>query len=69
MLGKRKSGVVKWFDLKKKFGFITDDDTGEDCFVHKSELKGVTGLVTGEKVTFDMIETLKGRKALKVELA
>lgn len=54
------SGVVKWFDQAKGFGFVTREDNGEDVFIHISEAErcGFSGLVKDQKITF---ETEKGR--------
>jgi len=63
-------GTVKWFDPKKGFGFIASED-GIDIFVHKS---GVTysgyrkDLEEGLKVTFEVEETPKGKRAIKVQV-
>ncbi len=52
------SGIVKFFNSEKGFGFITDDATKKDIFVHFSAINsdGYKTLEEGQKVTFD-IET------------
>ena len=48
-------GIVKWFNAEKGFGFITDDNGGEDVFVHFSSITGdgFKTLTEGQKVSFD----------------
>ena len=50
------NGTVKWFNAEKGFGFITNDESGEDVFVHFSAIQadGYKSLREGQKVTFDM---------------
>lgn len=49
------NGTVKWFNAQKGFGFITDDATGKDVFVHFSAIMvdGFKTLEEGQKVNFD----------------
>ena len=59
-------GTVKFFNMRKNFGFITGDD-GKDYFVHASGLTEGTSLDEGDKVSFEVIEGDKGEKAEKVK--
>ena len=64
------SGKVKWFDNKKGFGFIAQDE-GKDVFVHHSSIvgKGFKTLTEGEDVVFDVVPGEKGLKAQNVQRA
>ena len=63
------TGVVKWFDNERGYGFISAND-GQDVFVHHSQVKEKThnkDLHEGESVNFDMRETAKGLSAINVQ--
>lgn len=66
--GPRMTGVVKWFNPTKGFGFITPDNPGLDVFVHQSEIQlpGFRSLAQGEPVEYQLYDGQKGPKALKV---
>jgi len=61
------TGTVKFFNQAKGFGFITDDDTGEDVFVHISALNGLT-LTEGAKVNYVEVEGKRGKQASDINL-
>ena len=60
-------GTVKWFNAKKGFGFISDQD-GNDVFVHFSALQmdGFKVLDEGDQVEFEVIDGEKGPQAANV---
>ena len=65
------SGVVKWFNGDKGFGFIVPDDGTKDLFVHQSEIQasGYRTLDEGQRVEFEVQQGQKGPQAVQVRLA
>jgi len=59
------TGIVKWFNTTKGYGFITPDEGGSDAFVHISAVQnsGLQGLNEGQKVQFELKEQRNGKMA------
>ena len=60
-------GTVKFFNDSKGFGFIVDEETGKDVFVHVSGL--VDEVKENDEVTFEVADGRKGPNAVDVKLA
>ena len=59
------TGTVKWFNPTKGFGFIRQDDGGDDVFCHQSAIQasGFRTLAEGQRVEFEVSQGPKGLKA------
>ncbi len=60
-----RTGKVKFYNESKGYGFIVDDETGKDIFVHATGLKG-TELREGDSVSYEEEEGRKGKVAAQV---
>lgn len=62
------SGICKWFNDQKGFGFITPDDGSKDVFVHHTAIQGngFKTLTENERVQFEVVQSEKGPKAANV---
>ncbi|NTW16721.1 MAG: cold shock domain-containing protein [Syntrophaceae bacterium] len=66
-MDERETGVVKWFNDKKGYGFISRE-SGEDVFVHYTSIagEGFRSLAEGERVEFAVKQDHKGQAAVDV---
>jgi CspA family cold shock protein len=60
-----KTGIVKWFNSAKGFGFIQPDDGSTDVFVHASavERAGMRSLADGQKISYEVVQDRKSGKS------
>jgi CspA family cold shock protein len=63
-----QTGIVKWFNDGKGYGFITQDNGGDDVFCHHSAIQaeGFRSLKEGQKVEFEVTKGPKGLQAANV---
>ncbi|MFC3024574.1 cold-shock protein [Vibrio zhugei] len=68
MSNAKSTGLVKWFNEEKGFGFITQSNGGADVFVHFRAIasEGFKTLTDGQKVEFDVEQGQKGLQAANV---
>lgn len=64
------SGKVKWFNPARGFGFISNDSGGPDVFVHFTKIisAGFRALANNQRVTFDVINGVRGLEAANVRV-
>ena len=65
------TGIVKWFNDAKGFGFITPDEGGEDLFAHFSaiNMEDFKTVKEGQRVSFDVTTGPKGKQAANIQAA
>jgi len=65
------TGIVKWFNPAKGYGFITPDEGGKDVFVHISavEQAGLGTLTEGQRLTYEGMKEPRGMKAVNLSAA
>ncbi len=63
-------GQVKWFSDQKGYGFIQQDDGGQDVFVHHTSInmEGFKSLSEGQPVEYEIEDGAKGPNAVNVRL-
>ena len=63
-------GIVKWYNARKGYGFITPDDKSDDVFVHATALKicGLKKLYTGSEVSFETDQDDKGKRVKSIKI-
>ena len=63
-------GIIKWYNARKGYGFVTPSDNSEDVFIHATALKqcGLKKLYTGSEVTFEIDQDEKGKRAKSIKV-
>ena len=66
----RETGIVKWFNESKGFGFIAPDNGGKDLFAHFREIQGsgFRTLQENQRVEFDISQGQKGPQATAIRV-
>ena len=66
-----ETGIVKWFNDAKGFGFITPDNGGDDLFAHFSAINsgGFKSLQENQRVSFEVVAGPKGKQAANIQVA
>ncbi len=64
-----ETGIVKWFNNGKGFGFICHPESGEDVFAHYSmiQMEGYRTLKAGQQVRFTLQQGAKGQHAIHIQ--
>lgn len=62
------TGMVKWFNAEKGFGFIVADKGEKEVFVHQDALLGASFLRCGQRVRFEILNLPAGPRAKSVQL-
>lgn len=65
-----ETGIVKWFNSEKGYGFITPDNGGKDLFAHFSAIQGAgyKSLEEGQRVSFTAEQGQKGPQATNIQV-
>ena len=65
------NGKVKWFNLKKGYGFIEPEDGSKDIFVHVSALQnsGISNLLEEQQVTYDVAKEKGKTSAVNISVS
>ena len=65
----RPSGKIKWFNSKKGYGFVTEDETNKDIFLHVSALEEskLRVLKEEQKIKFDIKEEQNKLQAINIK--
>jgi len=61
-------GIVRWFNEKKGYGFIAQNESEEDVFLHFSNVKKYKKVKEGDEVVFNLEKGEKGKRAIEVDL-
>lgn len=69
-MAERIEGTVKWFNAEKGYGFIKQNDSDDDVFVHHTaiDMTGYRKLDEGDVVEFEIVEGRKGPQASEVKV-
>ncbi len=64
----KKTGTVKWFDATKGFGFVVDDDGGQDILLHANVLRnyGHSSVTEGTKIEIMVVASDRGQQATEI---